>query len=68
MEIVKENVKNQLLNKLKIDDFTQLPLFRHNDPAVKKLGAKPGDVIKIYREDVTGKYVVYRYVVECEED
>lgn len=63
MEIVNEKSKNQILEKYGISDFEQLPKFRPNDPAVKALGAKPGDVIRIYREDATGKYVAYRYVL-----
>jgi len=63
MEIVSENVKKQILEKYDLKDFEQLPKFKPNDPSVKALGAKPGDVVKIYREDATGKYVAYRYVI-----
>lgn len=62
MEILDEKEKKQLLDKFNIPDFTKLPAFKVTDPAVKKLGAKPGDVIKIYRNDMTGKYIAYRYV------
>lgn len=63
MEIVSENVKKQILEKYDLEDFEQLPKFKSDDPSVRALGAKPGDVVKIYREDATGKYVAYRYVV-----
>lgn len=63
MEIVSDKSKSQILEKYGLSDFSQLPKFKPNDPAVKALGAKPGDVIKIYREDVPGKYATYRYVL-----
>jgi len=62
MEIIKEDAVNRILEKYGINK-QQLPRFRYNDPAVKILEAKPGDVIKIDREDATGKYHVYRVVV-----
>lgn len=43
----------------------QLPKIRSSDPAVKLLGAKPGDVIKIVRKSpVAGEAISYRYVTE----
>jgi DNA-directed RNA polymerase subunit H len=62
MEIIKEDAVKRILEKYGITK-EQLPKFRHNDPAVKTLEAEPGDVIKIEREDATGKYNVYRVVV-----
>jgi len=62
MGIIKEDVAKRIFEKYGIVK-EQLPKFRHNDPAVKALEAKPGDVIKIEREDATGKYNVYRVVV-----
>ena len=62
MEIIKEDAKKRILEKYSITQ-EQLPRFKSNDPAVKKLEAKPGDIIKIEREDATGKYNVYRIVV-----
>ncbi len=44
---------------------TELPLIFENDPAVVKLGVKPGDIIKISRKSKTaGDSLYYRYVVE----
>lgn len=62
MEILSEDAKKRVLHKYGITT-EQLPRFKHNDPAVKMLGAKPGDVIKIAREDLTAKYNSYRVVV-----
>lgn len=44
---------------------TELPLIYVTDPAIAKLGVKPGDMIRITRESSTaGESVYYRYVVE----
>jgi len=43
----------------------QFPYILSSDPALKELGAKPGDVIKITRRSGTaGQSVYYRVVVE----
>ncbi len=40
-----------------------LPLIKASDPIVKALGAKPGDILKIYRRSPTaGITIAYRYV------
>ncbi len=42
----------------------QLPWIRATDPVVRRIGAKPGDIIRIYRKSPTaGEIIVYRYVV-----
>jgi len=42
----------------------KLPWIRASDPAVKAIGGKPGDIIKITRKSPTaGESVVYRYVI-----
>ena len=44
---------------------TEMPLIFVNDPAIKGLGVKPGDMIKITRKSATaGESIYYRYVVE----
>ncbi len=63
MKILSEKEKNELLKKYKIDQ-TQLPKIRKNDPAAVALKAKVGDVIRIERNDGTGKYYAYRVVIE----
>lgn len=44
---------------------TEMPLIYATDPAIVKLGVKPGDLIKITRSSSTaGESIYYRYVVE----
>jgi DNA-directed RNA polymerase subunit H (RpoH/RPB5) len=63
-EILSEKEKNQLLAQFKVKPY-QMPQIRSGDPAVKVIGAKPSDVLKITRKSTTaGKHVTYRYVVE----
>lgn len=63
-EIVSEKEKNQLLTQYKVQPY-QMPQVKSGDPAVKAIGAKPGDILKITRKSTTaGEHVTYRYVVE----
>ena len=62
MEIMKEEDKQELLAKYKIDD-SMLPRILSDDAAVSALGAKVGDVLRIRRKDETGEYDYYRLVV-----
>ncbi|MHA1918041.1 MAG: DNA-directed RNA polymerase subunit H [Candidatus Ranarchaeia archaeon] len=61
-EITKKDEISTVLKKYKIR-ADQLPLINVNDPVVHLLGARSGDVIKVFRESPTaGLVVVYRYV------
>ena len=63
-EILSDKEREELLQKFKARTF-QLPYIRVSDPAVKAVGAKPGDVVRITRNSQTaGKYFAYRFVVE----
>jgi len=63
-EILTEKEKNQLLAQYKVKPY-QMPQVKSGDPAVKAIGAKPGDILKITRKSTTaGEHVTYRYVVE----
>ncbi len=42
----------------------KFPKILESDPQAKSLGAKPGNLIAIHREDPTGKYTYYRLVVK----
>ena len=63
-EILTEKEKNALLAQFKVKPY-QMPQIKSGDPAVKAIGAKPGEVLKITRKSTTaGEHVTYRYVVE----
>jgi DNA-directed RNA polymerase subunit H len=63
-EILSEKEKNQLLTQYKVKPY-QMPQIESGDPAVKAIGAKPGDILKITRKSTTaGEYITYRYVIE----
>lgn len=53
----------KVLKQLNVS-INQLPLIRTSDPVARELGAQPGELIKIEREnELTGKTIVYRLVV-----
>ena len=63
-EILTENEQNELLAKYKIKPY-QMPQIKSTDPAVKAIGAKPGNILRIIRKSSTaGEHIAYRYVVE----
>jgi DNA-directed RNA polymerase subunit H (RpoH/RPB5) len=62
--ILEEKEKKELLEKLKIT-IINLPKILTNDPVVKTIGAKEGDVLKIIRPSATaGTSIYYRVVVK----
>jgi DNA-directed RNA polymerase subunit H len=62
--ILEEKEKKELLEKLKITTIN-LPKILTNDPVVKTIGAKEGDVLKIIRKSATaGTSIYYRVVVK----
>jgi DNA-directed RNA polymerase subunit H len=63
-EILELEEREQLLAQYKVKPY-QLPQIKASDPAVKAIGAKPGDILRIIRESPTaGEHFAYRYVVE----
>ena len=63
-EILSEKEKNALLAQFRVQPY-QMPQIKSADPAVKAIGAKPGDILKITRKSATaGEHVTFRYVVE----
>ncbi len=63
-EILPTKEKQQLLTQFKVQPY-QMPQITSTDPAVKAIGAKPGDVLRITRKSATaGEHITYRYVVE----
>ena len=62
--ILGDEEKEELLTKYRVHPY-QLPQIGSSDPAVKAIGAKPGDVLRIKRKSPTaGEHTAYRYVVE----
>jgi len=62
-EILTKEEEEELLKKYKITK-KQLPKILSTDPAVKAIGAKKGDIIKITRKSQTaGETYYYRVVV-----
>lgn len=62
-EIVPPEEAVELLKRLGIEPW-QLPWISADDPVIKALGAKPGDIIRIIRKSPTaGVFIAYRYVV-----
>ena len=63
-EILTEKEVNDLLEEYHIKPY-QMPYIRASDPAVKWIGAKPGDILRITRKSLTaGESLIYKYVVE----
>jgi DNA-directed RNA polymerase subunit H len=63
-QIMTEEELTGLLSLYKITS-EQLPRMYHDDPAVKTIGAKPGDVIRIIRTSHTaGRAESYRLVIK----
>jgi DNA-directed RNA polymerase subunit H len=63
-EILTEEERKQVLAQYRIQPY-QLPQIKASDPAVKAIGAKPGDILRIIRKSPTaGEHIAYRYVVE----
>lgn len=63
MKVISDSEKAKMLGKYGIDE-TQLPRMHARDPEAVSLKAVPGNIIKIERNDGTGKYTTYRVVVE----
>lgn len=63
-EILTLKEREQILTQYKIQPY-QLPEIKVSDPAVKAVGAKPGDILRVIRKSPTaGTHIAYRYVVE----
>ncbi len=62
-ELMTDKEVSELFKKLGIT-IENLPKIFDTDPQAKKLEAKPGQVIRIYRKDDKNEYEYYRKVVE----
>ncbi len=63
MKVLSEADKKKLFSEFGIDE-RMLPRMLQRDPEAAALKAVPGDVIRISRDDGTGRYTTYRVVVE----
>lgn len=63
MKVLSDAEKGKVFSKFGINN-TQLPRIYITDPTVTALKANVGDVIRIDRDDGTGKYTTYRVVIE----
>ena len=63
--ILKEDEKPDLMKRFNINDVgNQLPWVDSQDPMVKWIGGRPGDIIEVTRHsDVAGSELYYRYCV-----
>lgn len=63
-EILTKEEAEKILAQYRVQPY-QLPQIKASDPAVKAIGARPGDILKITRKSPTaGEHIAYRYVVE----
>ncbi len=62
--LLKSAEAKEVLERYHIKPF-QIPYIKSTDPAVRAIGAKPGDIVKVVRRSATaGESDFYRYVVE----
>jgi DNA-directed RNA polymerase subunit H len=62
--LLKPSETKDVLERYHIKPF-QIPYIKSTDPAVRAIGAKPGDIVKVVRRSATaGESDFYRYVVE----
>ncbi|MEM1550867.1 MAG: DNA-directed RNA polymerase subunit H, partial [Candidatus Bathyarchaeia archaeon] len=63
-EILSPEERRALMEKYRIEPW-KLPRIKVSDPAIRLIGAKPGDIVKIIRRSLTaGESIYYRYVIE----
>lgn len=60
-ELLSDKEAKKVLDELGIKP-EQLPKMLESDPEATKLGAKSGQIIKIYRNDYGKEYTYYRLV------
>ena len=62
-EILAKSKHEEILSSLGVE-VQKLPKIKMQDPQVRLLGARDGDIIKITRKDATRENVYYRLVVK----
>jgi len=64
-EVLSDEETKEVLQKYGIVR-EQLPKIKNNDPAVRVLSAKPGQIVRVHRISPTaGRAIAYRLVVEA---
>jgi len=63
-ELLSEKEAGAVLEKLGLKR-ENLPKMFVEDPQAKKLNAKPGQIVRIYRKDNGHEYEYYRFVIEA---
>lgn len=62
-EVMKQKEAGEVLLKLGVSP-SGLPKIRNSDPAIEEFGAKPGDIVRITRKEITSENTYYRLVVK----
>jgi DNA-directed RNA polymerase subunit H len=63
--LLSQQEKEEVMKNYGIRKISQFPRISKDDPAVKMLEAKPGDLIKIIRKSDTAKEsIYYRVIIE----
>jgi len=62
-EIVPDSEIPSIMKEYHIESKSQFPNILADDPVIKEIGAKVGNVIRIYRKEPTGDCLYYRVVV-----
>ena len=63
MKLLSKSEEEKILSQFSINK-DQLPRITSDDPAVVCLKAEVGNIIRLSRDEKTGKYVSYRVVIE----
>lgn len=63
-ELLSDKEAERILNQLSLKR-ENLPKILIEDPQAIKLGAKAGQIIKIYRKDNGHEYEYFRFVIEA---
>ena len=62
-ELLSESEAEKVAKKYGVP-LEKFPKIFSDDPQAVSIGAKPGSLVLIHREDPTSEYDYYRYVVE----
>ena len=62
-EVISLDESKKILSKLDLN-ADNLPKLLSSDPQAVSIKAKPGDIIKVKRNDFGKEYLYYRFVVE----